>query len=84
MTDVIFHKLGGNRMDVIYRNDNLILYFSFDTLEFYKETSVTELEEISYKELIEFIKIMPDISEAQKWLLIIEAGKLARILGEIA
>lgn len=69
---------------IIYQNKDLVLYFSFVTLEFYKQTSVTELQKISYKELIELIKIMPNISETQKWLLIIEAGKLAGILGEIA
>lgn len=69
---------------IIYENANIVLYFSFATLEFYKQTSITELQEISYKELIELIKIMPDISEAKKWLAIIEAGKLAGILSEVA
>ena len=70
--------------EIIYQNPNIVLYFSYVTFEFYKQTSITDITEISYQELIEFIKIMPDISEANKWLLIIKAGKLAGIISEVA
>ena len=69
---------------IIYQNPNIVLYFSYVTFEFYKQTSITDVTEISYQELIEFIKIMTDISEANKWLLIIKAGKLAGIISEVA
>ena len=69
---------------IFYECKDFILYLSFVDFEFRKQRTITDLEIISYEEFIREIDTLPDKSQVWKRLTIIEAGKLAGILSEVA
>ena len=69
---------------IFYECKDFILYLSFVDFEFRKQRTITDLEIISYEEFIREIDTLTDKSQVLKRLTIIEAGKLAGILSEVA
>ena len=69
--------------ELLYEDANTELYH--EEGEFYIKTFYPfHIYELSYKELIEEIYAIPDYSEAWKRLKVIEAGKRAGIISEVA
>ncbi|MBO5928221.1 MAG: hypothetical protein J6Q32_05165 [Clostridia bacterium] len=68
---------------IIYEDANTEIYLEHG--EFYiKKFFPYHIYELTYKELIEEIYSIPDRSEAWKRLTVIQAGKAAEILSEVA
>jgi len=69
--------------ELLYEGD-FTLYLSYFDFEFYKQSSISDCQMLTYKDLIKEIQNIPDKSAAWKRLAVVQAGLKAGILKEVA
>ena len=67
-----------------FSNGSQIVYFSYATWEFYRQSTVTDIEKIPFEEVIREIDTCPDKSEAWKREKILKFSRLIGLQSEVA
>lgn len=64
--------------------NSIIVFFSYVTWEFYRQSTVTDIEKISFQEVIREIDTCPDKSAAWKQEKIMKFSRLIGLQSEVA